>query len=80
VRPVRDFRELNSFVSSHTAESDICHEKHGRRMGDQFSAIDSRKAYLQFHVDPKVRKYQVVSYKGKFCCLTWLSFSLNVAP
>jgi hypothetical protein len=82
VRPVLDFRELNQFVSSHTATSDVCGEKlrEWRRMGSNVSIIDLKKAYLQLHVDQSLWKYQVVRYKGKRYCLTRLGFGLNVAP
>lgn len=81
-RPVLDFRELNQFVSSHTAASDVCGEKlrSWRRMGTNVCLIDLRKAYLQLHVAPDMWKYQVVMYKGKRYCLTRLGFGLNVAP
>lgn len=82
VRPVLDFRELNSFVSSHTAECDVCHEKlrAWRRMGSHMKLIDLRKAYLQIHVEPQLWKHQVVSFKGTLYSLTRLGFGLNVAP
>lgn len=82
VRPVMDFRELNSFISSHTAESDVCHEKlrNWRKMGSHMKLIDLRKAYLQIHVDPRLWKHQVVSFKGTLYSLTRLGFGLNVAP
>lgn len=82
IRPVLDFRELNSFVSSHTAQSDVCHEKlrSWRRMGDNVSIIDLRKAYLQICVTQELWKHQVVKYKKKHYCLTRLGFGLNVAP
>jgi len=72
VRPVLDFRELNQFVSSHTATSDVCGEKlrTWRRMGNNVCLIDLKKAYLQLHVDRSLWKYQVVKYKGKRYCNT----------
>jgi len=82
VRPVLDYRELNQYVSSHTANGDVCSEKlrAWRRMGSNVSIIDLRKAYLQLHVDPSLWKYQVVAYQGRRYCLTRLGFGLNVAP
>ena len=82
VRPVMDFRELNNYVSSHTAQSDVCNEKlrDWRRMGSNVTLIDLRKAYLQLHVQQDLWRYQVVRYKGNTYCMTRLSFGLNVAP
>jgi len=56
VRPVMDYRELNRYVSSHTAEGDVCSAKlrAWRRMGEKCSIIDLRKAYLQLHVHPSL--------------------------
>ena len=81
-RPVLDYRELNTFVSSHTAESDVCAEKlrQWRKMGESVTMIDLRKAYLQIRIHPSLWKYQVVKYKEHFYCLTRLGFGLNVAP
>lgn len=82
VRPVLDYRELNKFVSSHTADSEVCGEKLRcwRRKGDNVSILDLRSAYLQIHVDKELWKYQVVRFDGKLYCLTRLGFGLNVAP
>jgi ribonuclease HI len=82
VRPVMDYRELNQFVSSHTADGDVCGKKlrAWRRLGENVSIIDLRKAYLQIHVEETLWKYQVIEYKGRRYCLTRLGFGLNVAP
>jgi len=82
VRPVLDYRELNQYVSSHTANSEVCGEKLRlwRKMGDQVCTIDLRKVYLQIHVAPHLWKFQVVRFKGKNYCLTRLGFGLSVAP
>jgi transposase InsO family protein len=82
VRPVLDFREVNQYVSSHTANGDVCSDKlrSWRKMGNNLSIVDLRKAYLQIHVDPSLWKYQVVEHKGVRYCLTRLGFGLNVAP
>jgi len=82
VRPVLDYRELNNYVSSHTAESVVCAEsiRLWRQMGDNISIVDLRKAYLQIHVERNLWPYQVVKFKGKTYCLTRLGFGLNVAP
>lgn len=82
VRPVMDYRELNQYVSSHTAGSEVCGEKLRlwRRLGEQVCTIDLRKAYLQIHVAQSLWKFQVVQFKGEIYCLTRLGFGLSVAP
>jgi len=82
VRPVLDYRELNGYVSSHTAESVVCAEsiRSWRQMGDNISIVDLRKAYLQIHVSKDLWPYQIVRFQGKTYCLTRLGFGLNVAP
>ena len=84
VRPVLDFRELNSFVVCRT-ESDIidmCNEKmrKWRWLEGGTAIVDLKSTYLQLHVAKELWQYQLVSYKGKTYCLTWLEFGLNVAP
>lgn len=82
VRPVLDYRELNQYVSSHSANSDVCGAKlrKWRQMGENLSIIDLKKAYLQLHVKQSLWKHQVVMYKNQRFCLTRLGFGLNVAP
>ena len=82
VRPVLDFRELNSHLSLHTAEADVCSEKirEWRRHGQKTALLDLRKAYLQIHVHPSLWPYQTVMFKGKRYCLTRLGFGLSIAP
>ena len=82
VRPVLDFRELNSYLDVHTADADVCAEKIRERCrrGRRISLLDLRKAYLQIHVDPSLWSYQTVVFKGRRYCLTRLGFGLNIAP
>lgn len=82
VRPVMDYGELNQYVSSHTADSEICNQKlrNWRKLGNNVFILDLKKAYLQIHVHPDLYKYQVVVHKGKRYCLTRLGFGLNCAP
>ncbi|XP_047127791.1 uncharacterized protein LOC124808636 [Hydra vulgaris] len=82
VRPVMDYRELNQFVSSHTAGGDVCSTKlrNWRKLGENLEIIDLKIAYLQIRVDKTLWKYQVVEYEGQRYCLTRLGFGLNVAP
>ena len=57
VRPVLDFRELNTYLNLHTAEADVCAEKirEWRRRGQKIALIDLRKAYLQIHVHGRTK-------------------------
>ncbi|XP_004209839.1 uncharacterized protein LOC101240545 [Hydra vulgaris] len=82
VRPVMDYRELNQFVSSDTADGDVCSTKlsNWRKLGKNLEIIDLKKVYLQIRVDEALWKYQVVEYEGQQYCLTRLGFGLNVAP
>ena len=82
VRPVIDYRKLNEFVSSHSAEADVCHEKlrMWRKLGSDLAIVDLRSAYLQISVDQRLWKYQVIRFGGRTYALTRLGFGLNVAP
>ena len=82
VRPVLDYRELNQFVSSHTAEGEVFHEtlRKRRRVGEKAVLVDLRKAYLQMHVDERLWQFQIVKYKGKRYFLTRLGLGLCSAP
>ena len=82
VRPVLDFREMNTHVETYTADMDVCSEKlrEWRKMGRQVAMLDLRKAYLQIHVEAALWPYQTVILDGKRYCLTRLGFGLNVAP
>ena len=82
VRPVMDFRELNSHVDAFTAGADVCVDKlrEWRRLGTNMSIVDLRRAYLQLHVHESLWPFQTVVYHGQRYCLTRLGFGLNVAP
>uniref|UniRef100_A0A5S6QEW3 RNase H domain-containing protein n=1 Tax=Trichuris muris TaxID=70415 RepID=A0A5S6QEW3_TRIMR len=82
VRPVMDFRELNSYIDVFTAKSEMCAHKlrEWRRQGENISIVDLRKAYLQLHVDETLWPFQTVMIRGRRYCLTRLGFGLNVAP
>ena len=82
VRPVLDFKQLNSFVSSHTGSSAICDDtiRRWRKIGDNVALLDLRKAYLQLHVDRSLWRHQVVKFKGRHYYLTRLGFGINCAP
>ncbi|KFD59762.1 hypothetical protein M514_28059 [Trichuris suis] len=83
VRPVLDFRELNtSYIDAFTANSDVCAHKlrEWRRQGENVSILDLKQAYLQIHVDKSLWPYQTVIIDGQRYCLTRLGFGLNVPP
>ena len=82
VRPVLDFRELNTFIKAFTANTDVCADKlrDCRRFGENDSIIDLSSAYMQLKIDEKLWAYQTVVFRGQRFCLTRLGFSLNVAP
>ena len=52
VRPLMDFRELNSRVDAFTANANVCVDKlrEWRRLGTNLAIIDFRIAYLQIRV------------------------------
>ena len=53
VRPVMDYRELNGFVTAHTADTDVCADqlRRWRRHGANVAVVDLKRAYLQVHVE-----------------------------
>lgn len=82
VRPVLDFRNLNTHLNPHTADADVCLNtiREWRRQGKRIAVIDLCKAYLQIHVDKSLWKYQTVVFQGKRYCLTRLGFGISIAP
>uniref|UniRef100_A0A5S6QMI1 Reverse transcriptase domain-containing protein n=1 Tax=Trichuris muris TaxID=70415 RepID=A0A5S6QMI1_TRIMR len=62
VRPVLDFREVNTHIDAFTANCDVCSHKlrNWRRQGTNVSILDLKKAYLQVHVDESLWPYQTV--------------------
>ena len=82
VRPVLDYRELNTHVETHTADADVCANKlrEWRRMGRNIALLDLRKAYLQVRVHRSLWPYQTVVFRGQRYCLTRLGFGLSIAP
>ena len=82
VRPVMDFRELNSHVDAFIANADVCSDKirEWRRLGTNVAIVDLRRAYLQIRVHESLWSYQTVIFRGQRYCLTRLVFGLNVAP
>ena len=81
VRPVMDFRELNSHVDAFTANADVCADKirEWRRLGTNVAIVDLRRAYLQIRVHEFLWSYQTMIFRGQRYCLTRLGFGLNVA-
>ena len=82
VRPVLDYRDLNKYVESHTADSSVCEEtlRSWRQKGEMLHLLDLKDAYLQVRVDPGLWKYQQVIHRGKRYYLTRLGFGLSCAP
>uniref|UniRef100_A0A5S6QPD7 Reverse transcriptase domain-containing protein n=1 Tax=Trichuris muris TaxID=70415 RepID=A0A5S6QPD7_TRIMR len=81
VRPVMDFRELNTHIEAFTAGSEICAQKlrDWRRQDANVTMLDLKRAYLQIHVDQSLWPYQTVGHKGRKYCLTRLGFGSNIA-
>ena len=65
VRPVMDFRELNTHTNTFTADSDVCADKlrEWRKQGVELSVIDLKKACLQRHIDESLSSCQTVEGK-----------------
>lgn len=83
VRPVLDYRELNSYIKSNPgADVDVCGEKlrEWRKRGDGVEMLDLRKAYLQLHISEELQCYQTVQFNGRTYVLTRLGFGLASAP
>uniref|UniRef100_A0A5S6QA39 RNase H domain-containing protein n=1 Tax=Trichuris muris TaxID=70415 RepID=A0A5S6QA39_TRIMR len=82
VRPVMDFRDLNGYIDTFTADTDVCAQKlrEWRRQGVNISIIDLKNAYLQICIDESLWPFQTVTFRGRRYCLTRLGFGLNVAP
>ena len=82
VRPVMDFRELNSHVDAFTENADVCAGKirEWRRLGTNVTIVDLPRAYLQIRVHKSLWPYQTVIFHGQMYCITRLGFGLNVAP
>ncbi|MPC58730.1 uncharacterized protein LOC123504848 [Portunus trituberculatus] len=72
VRPLMDFRELNTHICAYTADADVCADKlwEWRKQGENVSVIDLAKAYLQIKIDNFLWPYQTVKFKGQRYCLT----------
>lgn len=82
MRPVLDFRELNSHLSPHTADVDVFSKNVSkwRGRGQSVALVDFRKAYLQIHVDQSLWPYQTAVFQGHLYCLTRLCCGLSIAP
>ena len=82
VRPVLDFRELNSHVVPHTADADVCADtiRKWRRHGTRIAVIDLKRAYLQLRTEQNLWPFQTVMVNGQRYALTRVGFGLSVAP
>ena len=77
-----DFRDLNHYIDTFTANADVCMVKLRKRWqkGSNMSLVDLKRAFLQVCIHKSLRPFQIVKVDGKRYCLTHLGFSLNVAP
>lgn len=77
-----DFRELNQYVDTFTADADVCASKprEWRQHGSNVSLLDLRKAYLQVLVGESLWPFQMGMFAGRRYWLTRLGFGLNVVP
>ena len=83
VRPVMDFRRLNSRIESLPGGAiPTCRDKlrEWRKKGSNCAVVDLRRAYLQVHVDESLWTYQAVTWHGQTYLLTRLGFGLSIAP
>lgn len=82
VRPVLDFREINQYVTSHTAHADVCDEtiRRWRQIRGKMTMLDLKKAYLQICIESDLWKYQTIKHNGQCYFLTRLGFGLSSAP
>lgn len=82
VRPVLDYRSLNAFLDTHTADADVCADKlrDWRRRGVSVSTLDLASAYMQIRISENLWPFQTVIFRDKLFCLTRLGFGLSVAP
>ena len=82
VRPVMDFRELNSHVDVFTANADVCADKirEWPRLGTNVAFVNLCIAYLQIRVHESLWSYPTVIFRGQSYCLARLVFGSNVAP
>ena len=83
VRPVMDYRELNSYIKSYPGlDTAVCQDKlrEWRVRGSNAALLDLKKAYLQVHVSDRLKRFQIVKHKGIQYVMTRMGFGLNVAP
>ena len=83
VRPVLDYRRLNSLIAGTPgADALACDEtlRKWRKFGDRARMLDIKKAYLQVHVASEQLKYQGVKINGELYVLTRMGFGFKNAP
>ena len=84
VRPMLDFRELNTYEASHMESNgmDVCGETmwEWRQMVGADTIVDLKSAYCQLYVAEKLYQYELVRNKRNTYYFTRLSFGVNVAP
>ncbi|XP_067951402.1 uncharacterized protein [Watersipora subatra] len=66
VRPVMDYRELNTFGESHTGGDAVAvrgeKSRKWRQLRGELGVVDLKSAYLQIHVSEDLWKYQVTDH------------------
>ncbi|XP_067942947.1 uncharacterized protein [Watersipora subatra] len=83
VRPVMDYRQLNTFIKSNPGiDVTVCQEKlrAWRKRDNQASILDLRKAHLQIHVSEQLQRFQLMKFKGQIYVMKRMGFGLSVAP
>ena len=82
VRPVLDYRELNTFISSSGARADFCDKRlrEWRCRPAACTLLDLSNAYMQIRVHSDCSRVQLIQFKGKTYELTRMGFGLSCAP
>lgn len=82
VRPVLDYRCMNTLIESHTRGASTCADqiREWRQWGQRCGLVDLKRAYLQVHIDPRLWVFQGVRWQGEDYLLTRLGFGLSSAP
>ncbi|KAF4650625.1 hypothetical protein FOL47_001009, partial [Perkinsus chesapeaki] len=82
VRPVLDFRGLNSFINSQPGcDSAVCAEYLRRwRRYDKGCLLDVRRAYMNVAISPELWPWLCVRWRNRCYCLCVTGFGLSGAP
>ena len=83
VRPVLDYRYLNSYVIGNPGNDvPVCDEfiRKWGTFGSDAHMLDIKKAFLQVFVSASKLKYQAIKFRGKMRILTRMGFGFKSAP